>query len=464
MTDICSQSDEDEWQIVTEIDNERSVTETERSAARLRVLTWNIWFESFEVDARMAAISGIIQKEAPDIVALQEVTAELEGALLRMAAFSAYQEVPAPRSSSRYYTLLFAHKNLQWRTGLREPFPSSRHGRDHLMGRLEWRGIPLQVTNVQLESPDAQAWSPDDPGSTERCRQLANVLKDLTHADDAIVLGDFNHIPAKDGPFPELPPGASDVWEVLNAISPRDQGLTYDPRRNGCVRSKHTGRPDRVLFGARLLSPWTARLVGTDPLEGVSQKSGRPVMPSDHFGIFITFRISPEPEPLTGWTSAVLQPIVIAEVESNILEGNETWDCKVCGFKNREQNSQCGGMGVLGCKFPRPDLSEIESDSVCQVHPFLEGANWHCACGFKNRAGNKLCGGVNGYLGCKAPNPHAPPGSLQGYLVGGMQPTAANAFAKWTCTHCGFENRAGNSVCGGVGGRLGCKGPKSVAR
>ena len=38
--------------------------------------------------------------------------------------------------------------------------------------------IGQQSAHVHLESPDAQAWSPDDPGSTERCRQLANVLKD----------------------------------------------------------------------------------------------------------------------------------------------------------------------------------------------------------------------------------------------------------------------------------------------
>jgi len=428
-------------------------TALDRSNYRLKVLTWNIWFEPLEVFERMTAIANIIQKESPDIVALQEVTTQLECVLFAMPALSAYREVPAPRSSAPYYTLLLAHKKLQWQpgSGLREPFPSSSDGRDRLVGRLEWCGIPLQVTNVHLESPDAKEnkdWSPDDKGSTERRRQLTKVLEDLNHDDDSLVLGDFNSI-RQDGPFPSLPLGATDVWETLN---PKDKGLTFDAPSNGCVRSSYRGRPDRVLFGARLLSSWTARLVGTDAIPAASQPSGRPVLPSDHFGLFVTFRLSPTPDPLAGWTlgtSTVEQPVLLAEIETTTVKADELWEC-ACGFKNRSQNMLCGGWGQKGCKMGlKPGLSKIEFNDNCQVKPPLPDGPWLCPCGFVNRrAGNAVCGGIGGKLGCKKPKPAVSP---QGYYIGGL-----HSPTHWQCI-CGFKNAAANSVCGGVHGEMGCK-------
>merc|ERR1719219_1068817 len=62
---------------------------------------------------------------------------------------------------------------------------------------------------------------------------------------------------------------------------------------------------------------------------------------------------------------------------------------------------------------------------------------WRCECGFMNRAKNQICGGMGGKLGCKT----------------------ARATA-WTCSSCGFDNRPKNQICGGVNGTLGCKQPR----
>ena len=43
----------------------------------IKFLTWNIWFDPLEQPTRMKAMGDIIQKESPDFVALQEVTADL---------------------------------------------------------------------------------------------------------------------------------------------------------------------------------------------------------------------------------------------------------------------------------------------------------------------------------------------------------------------------------------------------
>eukprot|EP00929_Paragymnodinium_shiwhaense_P061404 TRINITY_DN30670_c0_g1_i1.p1 TRINITY_DN30670_c0_g1~~TRINITY_DN30670_c0_g1_i1.p1 ORF type:complete len:399 (+),score=67.59 TRINITY_DN30670_c0_g1_i1:77-1273(+) len=361
---------------------------------KLRVLTWNIWFQPVEVQARMAAVAACIKQEQPDIVALQEVTKELEEALLEHAVLRDYVEVPAPRSPhARYYTLLLAMRSTcRWRAGHREPFQYSRHARDRLAGELEWCGLTLQVTNVHLESPDAKAWGPDDMGSAERHRQLNIVLDNMSHKSDSLILGDFNWIPV-DGSLPVLPPGTVDAWTSLHSRQP---GLTYDKDRNGCVRSNHCGRPDRVICKQRWLRVAASRMVGTKALRDAKQPSGRAVMPSDHFGLVADFSVASEPLAEADWTCESATEVMLAELEANTAQPGPGWTCEVCGFQNREKNLMCGGTGGLGCKTPRPG------------NKVANQASWFCMCGFQNRATNLVCGGVGGALGCKMPMPLYP--------------------------------------------------------
>lgn len=77
--------------------------------------------------------------------------------------------------------------------------------------------------------------------------------------------------------------------------------------------------------------------------------------------------------------------------------------------------------------------------------------DWMCPCGFANRARNLICGGHGGRKGCKASKP-------RGKLVTGA--FVPNKVVGWTCS-CGFENRPENIVCGGSSrAHLGCKAPK----
>lgn len=423
-------------------------------ASSLRVLTWNICFQDLEVEARMAAIARVILDEKPDIIAFQEVTPQLERLLRDRRAFDNYTSVPAPYPSGNYYTLLFACKsNAKWLSGQREQFPHTRHARDHLKGLLEWNGIPVQVTNVHLES--ARLWNPDDLGSTERRRQVTQVIDDLLHDDDSLVMGDFNWIPS-DGPFPELPPGAVDVWERQR---PDDEGFTFDHICNGCVRSHYRGRPDKMLVRMGVLCPAHARLVGTDTIPNAQQSSGRPVLPSDHFGLLVDFGKPQIPAVEAGWIP-IMEPEVegYASQETITVKADEGWVCSVCAFNNRAKNSRCGGTGFLGCKAPNPlapvvadQANDLEAQSSLGSNP----VTWKCmSCGWTNRSLNIVCGGEHGNLGCKAKRPIVIQLDQSVHI-----PSAEAVCAKWTCG-CGFVNHSSNNVCGGLNGPLGCKKPK----
>jgi len=126
------------------------------------------------------------------------------------------------------------------------------------------------------------------------------------------------------------------------------------------------------------------------------------------------------------------------------------WVC-ACGFKNKAQNTRCGGRGPLGCKSPRPE-------------------QWTCICGFRNRGDNEKCGG-NGPMGCDRSKPVSP---LQQMIY---SPNAYGPYSpnnglssiystpiqqeKWTCLECNFKNKASNQVCGGQG-ELGCNAQRPV--
>ena len=48
----------------------------------LRVATFNVWFDSFEQAVRRRAVLDILERESPDVIALEEVTPAFLDALL----------------------------------------------------------------------------------------------------------------------------------------------------------------------------------------------------------------------------------------------------------------------------------------------------------------------------------------------------------------------------------------------
>lgn len=90
------------------------------------------------------------------------------------------------------------------------------------------------------------------------------------------------------------------MWEDLN---PKDDGYTYDGRRNPMLgpTNKLRSRLDRVMVRLADWKPASIVMVGTKPIlesnrkEAVFRKETRkgftelPLLPSDHFGLYAKF-------------------------------------------------------------------------------------------------------------------------------------------------------------------------------
>jgi tyrosyl-DNA phosphodiesterase 2 len=93
--------------------------------------------------------------------------------------------------------------------------------------------------------------------------------------------------------MPPLPGGWSDAHVHLHGGSGDSEGLTYDTRGNPMLH-KQGGRAlrrrlDRVFCRLRRWRLASLELVGRQALPGL-QWEGRPVLPSDHFGLLLELR------------------------------------------------------------------------------------------------------------------------------------------------------------------------------
>eukprot|EP00931_Biecheleriopsis_adriatica_P111137 TRINITY_DN85486_c0_g1_i1.p1 TRINITY_DN85486_c0_g1~~TRINITY_DN85486_c0_g1_i1.p1 ORF type:complete len:266 (+),score=44.24 TRINITY_DN85486_c0_g1_i1:40-798(+) len=241
---------------------------------QLKLLTFNIWFAKHEMARRMQAICDIIGSKSPDLVALQEITAQ-HWALCRehpaMAGFT--WSIPPP--DQRYFTLL----------GSRWPFshPPTRHefevtlmGRDLLYATVTPPGLPpLVFATSHLESLDR---------AKVRKEQIGESLQALQHASDAVFCGDTNIDERVDGEI-ALPAPWRDAW--LEA-KPDDPGYTFDVERNGMLlqlddwaRTNHA----RLRFDRFWIKSSSYAVSGIELLDETID--GRALWPSDHFGLLL---------------------------------------------------------------------------------------------------------------------------------------------------------------------------------
>ncbi|CAE7706915.1 RRAGC [Symbiodinium sp. KB8] len=281
-----------------------------RSMAALRLLTFNIWFAAHEMKSRMEAIGKIIDQKSPDLIALQEMTAEHWQECLQSEPFRRYFWSPAPRQ--RYFTMLGSRLPIK-QEPVRHPFKASRMQRDLLMLTVEPPELPpLTFATSHLESLDEHK---------ARRVQIDESLSHLADYQDAVFCGDTNINEAIDGNV-KLPGEWEDAWLVLK---PDDPGYTFDVERNrpelvclffesqiSCVTPgsccQHTADPLRFPIHRGMMAAsdgWaranTARLrfdrfwtkmtnyAATD-IELLDEPIKEGLWPSDHFGLLLTLQ------------------------------------------------------------------------------------------------------------------------------------------------------------------------------
>jgi endonuclease/exonuclease/phosphatase family metal-dependent hydrolase len=277
----------------------------------MRVLTWNLWWQFGEWEAREPAILDTIVAVEPDVVLLQEVWSEgTDSSAARIAARLGFDHALTddPTAERRNGRPGF-HNAIASRWPLDEVTTHPLPGQDGAVGvrralsaavitgsGLRWRFVSLHL-DYQFDASALRQRQCD-----ELLRIVAGIRGDPEQSPPVIVGGDFNATPDSDeirmltGRRDASVRGVvlSDCWEHVGdgpgptwrADNPYQEGSTWPNRRLDYVfvswpRPKPLGNPTR------------AELVGVEPVGGI--------VPSDHAGVVVDL-VDERPAPATART------------------------------------------------------------------------------------------------------------------------------------------------------------------
>ena len=236
----------------------------------LRVATFNVWFDAFENELRRKAVVSILEREDPDVIALEEVTQPFLDALLATPWIRTQYAVSRIEldPSQRYDVVMLSR--LKGGRYTAHPLTSCMGRKLHAI-ELETTSGLVTVAGIHLES--MQQMTPT------RLTQIDECLPLLCRAPTAIWLGDFNASPASEEDS-RIRAAFRDAWDEL-AHGP---GYTRDTTHNAMlarIKDDRHQRIDRIFVKSDAFEPKAIRMLGTEPIEGTSGQ----VFPSDHFGL-----------------------------------------------------------------------------------------------------------------------------------------------------------------------------------
>ena len=236
------------------------------------MLTYNIWFGKFRMFQRMKGIGKIITDLKPNVITLNEVTAENIFLLKSQDWFHKYKLVPPDlmRGDSYFVVLLTNFPTKSWKI---RPFDNSRMGRTLSIVEL---GIPSGSFDIALTIATSHFESMAF-NTKQREWQLKKSIEMLSLSNNVCLMGDLNLELEVDGEV-VLPPPWYDAWLSLPGNS-HDNGYTWDPSINSMNNDGSTkNRFDRVLCKLLDFTVHSMKVVGKKQLSPG-------VFPSDHFGL-----------------------------------------------------------------------------------------------------------------------------------------------------------------------------------
>ncbi|XP_078378876.1 5'-tyrosyl-DNA phosphodiesterase-like [Oculina patagonica] len=247
------------------------VYKTGRSA-KIRMLTFNIWFDTEKMEERMTALGQIVEGLKPDILTFQEVTADNLALLQKQRWFSRYHLIPPDvAKEGRYFVVILS------------VFPVEK-----------WHSYPLTNSplNLKLIIAETESTVPkfviatthlEHSGNFAKLREehLRESLKILSSFENVCVMGDMNIERQFDGEV-ILPRPWIDAWLALPGHTDSN-GYTWDQSKNPFIRkygeSTLKDRLDRVFCKLSDFEVKEMKIVG-------DKTAKTDVLPSDHFGLF----------------------------------------------------------------------------------------------------------------------------------------------------------------------------------
>ncbi len=237
---------------------------------QLRVATFNVWFDPFENQRRCSAVLSILETEAPDIIALEEVTAPFLGAVLATPWIREHYTSSRIKllDADRYEVVMLSRLPVVRFTA--HPLTSEMGRKLHTL-EIRTTGGTLAVAGIHLESMKDR--------TETRLRQIEECIPILSRAECAVWVGDFNAAPSSDEDE-QILSRFRDAWAELSDAP----GYTRDTTRNAMlakVKDDRHQRIDRIFWRGDQYRPANIRMLGTTPLDG----SAGQIFPSDHFGL-----------------------------------------------------------------------------------------------------------------------------------------------------------------------------------
>ena len=238
--------------------------------ASLRVATFNVWFDAYENVMRREAVLTILEREDPDIIALEEVTQPFLDALLESPWIREHYAVSRLTldPTQRYDVVMLSRLPV---LRFRAHTLTSEMGRKLHAVELKTTSGTVTVAGIHLESMREM--------TPTRLTQIDECLPLLCRASTAIWLGDFNAAPASEEDQ-RIRQAFLDAWDALV----EEPGYTRDTTQNAMlakVKDDRHQRIDRIFVKSDTFAPRSIRMLGTQPIEGTEGQ----VFPSDHFGL-----------------------------------------------------------------------------------------------------------------------------------------------------------------------------------
>jgi endonuclease/exonuclease/phosphatase family metal-dependent hydrolase len=295
---------------------------------RLRLLTWNVWFDPLYMKERMESIVSTILSEWPDIICLQEVTLESYKYLLNAGLHPTYKVLPASSSNAKsnpyFILILYREKTVKYQKDKYISYEHSIMGRGLLMADFALRSaedwITIGTTHLESETRTNKT-SDQRKEQLFLSTQLLINHNEMYQTNGIILLGDLNwkdpeHLKTKikinDGYMLDSVDSVDrgkgnsviggggkqwrDAWCVLKDESGKEKGYTLDGFSNGMLTYKYRTRLDRILYSSSNrggIGMECVKMVGMERIvpvvnhQKVTQWKTHEVeiFPSDHYGL-----------------------------------------------------------------------------------------------------------------------------------------------------------------------------------
>jgi endonuclease/exonuclease/phosphatase family metal-dependent hydrolase len=260
---------------------------------RMRVLTWNLWWRFGPWEARQAAITSTLRRVDADVVALQEVWAEVGGAnqAAILAGELGYEHVYAPSFDDGVLAFGLAVLSrwpiVGWEARRLPTFPGIDELRVALKAEVDGPRGRFEIYTTHLN------WRFDESDVRQlQVRALAQMVAESERRTyPAIVCGDFNADPMSDEirmltgraavPVPRLV--FHDAWDVAG----EGPGITFSNTNPFAACDLEPDRRIDYVFVGWPKAGGAGHVVGArveamEPVDGIH--------PSDHYAVLAELR------------------------------------------------------------------------------------------------------------------------------------------------------------------------------